>query len=302
MLHEYVKLNIGHQPLTLNDCFLDFMLSRQAMLCTTQTLRFYKNTLGLFLKWLESQNVSQPEDVTAKHVRAFLASFAERGCSDSYIHTFARSIRTFLRFLHSEGYIPEPIQFQMPKIGEKRLPVLSIDDVRKALSVCEQSRDRLLLLMMVDTGIRRAEICALNWGDIDIPTGLCMIRKGKGKKYRSVVIGIKTRRCLLKYRQTVNSEDKDPVFQKNNGERLSPLGVRSVLLRISQRAGIYISPHALRRTFVVTALKGGMSIAHVQAIMGHTTPIMTLEYARLVDEDLLSAHHAHGPVDTFFRN
>ena len=70
-------------------------------------------------------------------------------------------------------------------------------------------------------------------------------------------------------------------------------------MRISEKTGIRVSPHTLRRTFVVMTLKGGMSIAHVQAIIGHATPIMTLEYARLVDEDLLSAHKEHGPVDNF---
>ncbi len=49
------------------------------------------------------------------------------------------------------------------------------------------------------------------------------------------------------------------------------------------------------------ALKGGMIIAHVQAIMGHKTPTMTLEYAKLVDDDLLMAHREHGPVDLFLR-
>ena len=71
------------------------------------------------------------------------------------------------------------------------------------------------------------------------------------------------------------------------------------MVRLTEKTGVKISPHALRRTFVVMALKGGMSIAHVQAIMGHATPIMTLKYARLVDEDLLSAHKEHGPVDNF---
>jgi site-specific recombinase XerD len=47
------------------------------------------------------------------------------------------------------------------------------------------------------------------------------------------------------------------------------------------------------------SLKGGMSLAHVQALMGHASPIMTLEYARLVEDDLLTAHQQHGPVDSF---
>lgn len=119
-----------HFTSTLQDSFLDFLLSRQAMLCTPRTMSFYQFTLGKFLEWLPIQEVNNPNQITSKHVRAFLATYAENECSDSYVHTFARSIRTFLRFLYTEEYITEPVRFQMPKIGEKRLPVLSIDEIR----------------------------------------------------------------------------------------------------------------------------------------------------------------------------
>ena len=127
------------------------------------------------------------------------------------------------------------------------------------------------------------------------------IHDGKGKKDRSTVIGITTRRTLLKYKQDVLSDDIDPLFQTTYGTRLSPSGLRSLCVRLSERTGIHINPHALRRTFVVMSLKGGMSLAHVQALMGHKTPTMTLEYAKLVDDDLIDAHRKHGPVDRFLR-
>ena len=299
MLHEDGKHKNGHKPSRLEDCFLDFMLSRQAMLCTPRTMKFYRDTLGKFLDWLEEEGVIEPQLITARHVRAFLATFAERGCSVSYIHSYARSVKTFLRFLHAEECIPKPISFQMPRIGEKRLPILSIEEVQKVIGVCENVRDKAIIMLMVDTGLRRSEVCGLNWEDLDFSTGMCLVRNGKGKKDRSVVIGLKTRRVLLKYKYGISCGHGDPLFQKRNGERLSPLGLRSLLVRLTEKTGVKISPHAFRRTFVVMALKGGMSIAHVQAIMGHATPIMTLEYARLVDEDLLSAHKEHGPVDNF---
>jgi len=207
-----------------------------------------------------------------------------------------------LRYLYAEEWIPKLISFQMPRVGEKRLPILSIEEVQKVIRACENARDKAIIMLMVDTGVRRSEACGLNWEDIDLSTGMCLVRNGKGKKDRSVVIGVKTRRVLLKYRRVISSGHGGPLFQTRTGGRLSPLGLRSLLVRLSEKTGVNISPHALRRTFVVMALKGGMSIAHVQAIMGHATPVMTLEYARLVDDDLLSAHKAHGPVDTYLKD
>ena len=112
-----------HQLSQIRESYLDFILSRQAILCTPRTVKFYQDTLCKFLDWLENESITEPELITARHLREFLASYAERGCKDSYVHTYARSIRTFIRFLYQEEYIPKLISIQMPRIGEMRLPV-----------------------------------------------------------------------------------------------------------------------------------------------------------------------------------
>lgn len=130
MSQDNNNLQKRHQLSMIHESYLDFILSRQAMLCTARTVKFYQNTLCKFLDWLEQENIYEPELITARHVREFLASYAERGCKDSYIHTYARSIRTFIRFLHKEEYIPKLVTIQIPRIGDTRLPVLSIEDVK----------------------------------------------------------------------------------------------------------------------------------------------------------------------------
>lgn len=290
-----------HQLSTLQESFLDFILSRQAMLCTPRTVKFYRDTLTKFLEWLEKAALDDPAGITPRHIRAFLSLYAEKGCKDSYIHTYARSIRTYVRFLFQEEYIPQIIKFEMPRIGEMRLPVLNIDQVKRLFDSCSVPRDKAIILLMVDTGLRRAELCSLNWGDVDLKTGICIIRRGKGKKSRTVILGVVTRRALLAYRRTISPNEHDPVFQISTGKRLSPYGLRSLLVRLSNKANVNVSAHALRRTFVVLSLKGGMSLAHIQSLMGHTTPKMTLHYARLSDEDLLTAHQEHGPIDNFLK-
>jgi integrase len=188
----------------------------------------------------------------------------------------------------------------MPRIGERRLPVLSIEEVKRIIGACETTRDKSIILLMVDTGLRRSEVCALNWENVNLQSGICMVIKGKGKKDRIVALGIVTRHSLITYRRKVNKSDNSPLFQTNNGKRSTPLGLRSLLLRLSKQTGIHITAHSLRRTFVVLSLKGGMNIAHIQTLMGHSTLKMTMYYARMNVDDLLLAHQEHGPVDSFF--
>lgn len=283
----------------IDDAYTDFFLSRQAKLCSPGTLRFYQFTAGKFVEWLKSIGVNSPDEIASRHVRVYLAELDNRKLSDSYIHGHARAIRTLLRFLHAEKYITNPITFDMPNIAKKRLPVLSVDELKQVLEACKTIRDKAVVLLLADTGVRRLEACTLNWGDIDIASGLVRIYRGKGGKDRSVVIGVTTRRVLLAYRRTVKHDGNDPLLQTIRHTRLTPMGLRSVLQRISKRTQIHFTPHALRRTFATLSLRAGMNLLELQALLGHSSLDMTKRYVDMLEDDLLAAHREHGPIDRF---
>lgn len=285
----------------LRDAYTDFILSRQAILCTPATIRFYNFTAGKFVQWLENQGFQKPYEINNRLIYAYLAELASRKLSDSYIHGHARAIRTFVRFLEKEGYIHDSITFKMPTIGKKRLLVYNKEEVQKILKACKDKRDKVFILLMVDSGLRQAEVIALNWGDVDISSGIVRVEKGKGRKARSVVIGVHTRRALLKYKNEVDFQDIKPLFQTRRGGRFTPSGLRSWMLRISERAGIHISPHALRRTFATLSLRAGMNVIQLQGLLGHSTLEMTRHYIEMLDEDLVKAHKEHGPIDYFIK-
>lgn len=288
--------------LALVDAYTDFILSRQAMQCAKNTLIFYKNTAGIFLNWVEEQGVTSPEQVDARLVRQYLAQLATKGKADKTLHAHARAIRTLLRFWHSEKYIHEPVTFAMPKTEKKRLPCLSADELNQVLSACKNPRDKALILFMADSGLRRAEAIDLNWEDIDIMSGLVRVKRGKGRKARSAVIGANTRRALLAYRRTIeNPRDDSPIFISRTGDRFTGTGVLLIFRRLTKRTGIHITPHALRRTFVILSLRAGMDVLHLQAMLGHASLDMVQHYAQMVDEDLLQAHKAHSPIDNLSR-
>ena len=295
------KTKLGQQwavaSVALQDAYTDFILSRQAMMCTPGTIRFYNYTAGRFVHWGEQNGDVEPSEISARYIRAYLSTLVEGDHSDSYINGHARAIKTFVKFLCEEEYLDKEPKFQMPSIAKKRLSVLTGTELRKVLGVCETNRDMTLVMLMVDTGLRRAELCDLNWEDIDLSSGLIRIRKGKGGKARSVVIGVKTRRALLKYRRGVDSSGQAPAIQTLHGSRLTHSGLRSALLRISDRAGVRITPHTLRRTFATLSLRAGMSPLHLQGLLGHSSLEMTNHYVQMLEGDLHSAHKEFGPID-----
>jgi integrase len=198
----------------LHDAHTDFILSRQAMQCSQATLEFYKHTA----------------------------------------HDNAHAIKTLLRFWHTENYILSQITFAMPKVAQKRLPVLSADELTKVIAASRSLREKAMMLFVADAGLRCGETIALNWGDVDMSSGLVRVVKGKGGKARSSVIGAVTRCVLLQYRRTVQDvSDTAPLFQTRDG-------FMQIFNRISKRSGIHVTPHVLRRAFVILSLCSCMDV------------------------------------------
>jgi len=187
------------------------------MQCSPATFDFYKYTAGMFLKWAEEQGITSPDQVDARLVRQYLAELAGNGKADKTVHAHARAIRTLLRFWYAEHYLPAPVTFAVPRMENKRLPRLTVDKLKIVLSACRCQRDTALILFMVDSGLRRAEMISLNWDDIDLMSGLVRVKRGKGGKARSAVIGATTRRAILFYRRVLGNPANDsPIFQSRN--------------------------------------------------------------------------------------
>jgi len=195
----------------------------------------------------------------------------------------------------------ELIKFKMPTVAKKRLLVFNANEVHQILNACNNPRDKALILLLVDSGLRRAEVCALNWGDVDISSGIVRVERGKGGKAKSVIIGVHTRRALLKYRKDVNNDENEPLFQTNGGKRITHCALRPLIIRVGKRVGMHITPHALRRTFATLSLRAGMNVIQFQGLLGHSSLEMNRHYIEMLDEDLVKAHREYGPIDSILK-
>ena len=113
------------KAVTLIDAFEDFITSREAMLDSPGTIRFYKLTAKSFVEWL---NLESPEEITLKHIGKYFSELREKDLSDSDIHGHARAVITLLRFFYDEGYISKSIRIVMTKISKTRLPIPSLEE------------------------------------------------------------------------------------------------------------------------------------------------------------------------------
>ena len=105
-----------------------------------------------------------------------------------------------------------------------------------------------------------------------------------------------TRRAILAYRRTLeNTADNAPLFQARGGVRFTGAGLRLVFRRLSKRTGIKVSPHAMRRTFVILSLRGDMDVLHLQAMLGHSSLAATQIYTHNSIEKLKKVYEQAHP-------
>jgi integrase/recombinase XerC len=260
------------------------------------TSKAYGKDLHTFLKFmrLEKKERSAPDSLMIKDVKNFLIHLSQKGYDPSSIERVLSSLRSFFKYLQKRQKVKNnpALGLKAPK-RKKRLPqVLSWPQMRELLepSVYDKSRqglrDRAVLELLYNTGIRLAEISSLKLGDIDFPNGEIRVL-GKGSKERIVPLGINATKTLMEY---LNSRDiqgglkkgeDDFLFLNKYGERLSRRGIARVVKKYGSKVSEdkKISPHTLRHSFATHLLDEGADISAVREMLGHeklsTTQIYT---------------------------
>jgi integrase/recombinase XerD len=298
-----------NDPLTrqLDGELQDFLLDRQARNLSPKTVDYYARSLIVWRDFLRAQKVTQTADVTATHIRRYIVHLTERGHNPGGVVTLYTALRAYLHW-YSEEYTPanwNPLaKVKAPKQNKERLDPLSLSHFSALVENCPRhsfrgDRDRALLMLLLDTGIRHQELTDLAVGDVDIHTGAVVVRSGKGRKGRAVFIGAKTRRALLAYYRYRESLDNDlALWVKGDGERLTKSGIRQVVRRAAERAGVdEPGMHEFRRAFAINSLRNGMDVATLQRLLGHSSLEVVNRYLALVEDDLRAASGKYGVVD-----
>jgi len=174
-----------------------FLLDVEARRLSTRTAAIYERELRLCYLWLVDQGITQVEDVTANDLRGYLVHLQHQGRNAGGQNLAYRVLRTFLRWTWQERdlTIPSPLQrVHAPRPDDAPLPPANIEHIRAMLATCKgkgirDSRDRAIMLALLDSGCRASEFVSLNVGDVNLATGDLSIRAGKGRKSRVAFIG-----------------------------------------------------------------------------------------------------------------
>ncbi len=281
------------------------------------TVRDYTVTFNRFGKWIQYGAI---EKVTAKEVNAFINHLAEdMDLSPKTQMNAWIALSSLWTWAAAELEIKQVVhQVDKPKCRTRMLQPFTEDEVKRMVTACSVMsaydpnhdrytpgrrptavRDTAILVILVDTGLRVSELCELRMQDYERKQGRLIVEHGKGDKQRVVFLGNAAQRALWKY-LTARGEkaDPEPLIASQSGYPLDGPGVRKLILRCGQRAGVAgATPHRFRHTFAINYLRNGGNLLALQAMLGHSSLEMVKRYARLAELDLADAQKRASPAD-----
>ena len=272
------------------------------------SVRAYTSDLTRFVEWASRGGAEGPADVDRMTLRRYLAFLATRRYAKASIARTAASLRSYFQWCATRGMIEgDPSARLSAPSPESRLPrVLGHGELDELLEPSGQDgpersprdrRDDAVLELLYGSGLRVAELCGLEVGQVAL-ADLVVRVMGKGSKQRQVLLH---QRCAWAIRTWLNGpraamtregSPEQALFLNERGNRLGPRDVRRILDR---RSPVPTHPHALRHSFATHLLDGGADLRVVQELLGHASLQTTQVYTHVSKERLLTVYSGTHP-------
>ena len=221
--------------------------------------------------------------------------------AEAGVHAHLRDLRAFCRWLQKQELLTKPVEFPMPRLPKTLFKILTDQELVRVWN-CKyltgksprSIRNRALIALMLDTGLRREEVASVGLKDIEVDH--CMVTVfGKGSKERRVFfspdVQSKLREFLL-----IRGEDDEPLFHLNAD------GIRTTFRRIQLETGLErFHPHQLRHQYGTMMVRNKADLETVRRLMGHEDYNTTLRYMSLSDDDLKTAQASASPFSSLMR-
>ncbi len=236
-------------------------------------------------------------------IKKYMALLYDKDLDKSSISRKLCSLRNFYKYLHKKNYI-ESNPFNLihnPKKDFKLPKYLNNEDIEKIFTYNKDTplgiRDRLIIELLFDTGIRVSEAVNIKLSDINDDSIKVL---GKGSKYRIVYFGECFKDILKEYlgvRNDLVKTNHDYLIVNARGNKISDKGIRIILDKVTKETNIdkHYTPHSLRHSFATSMLSEGADITTVKELLGHSSVSSTSIYTHVTNERLRAVYLKNHP-------
>lgn len=273
---------------------------------SVHTLSSYQRDINSLVRYCDDNAISDWFGVQQSDIRYHLASRYRQGLSGKSLQRELSAIRGLYNYLVKHNRVASnPAQYVKAAKPIKKLPkTLDVDQVAGLLSVVPnshlQARDLAMFELFYSSGLRLAELVALDVFDFDVDDRSVLVRVGKGGKGRLLPVGSKAIVALenwLVCRTALALATETAMFVGQKGKRLGQRGVQARLTYWCKKNGLseQVHPHMLRHSFASHLLESCQDLRAVQELLGHSNINTTQIYTHLDFQHLAEVYDKAHP-------
>ena len=244
-----------------------------------KTLKAYISNNKRFLEFVNKD----AKDVNVDDIKAFMVHLMDKGLKPASVSLAMSALRFLYDEVLEKGIF---VKIKMPK-AEKKLPtVLSKEEIKQMLDATSNAKHKLLIKFLYSSGLRASEAVSMKIDDLDSNEKMGIVRAGKGKKDRNIILSESLVDDLKVYLDKRN--DQNPYVFSIKNRHITTRQAQRIVNEAAARAGIKkrVFCHALRSSFATHLLEAGTDIRIIQELLGHSNLATTQLYTKVSREQL----------------
>ena len=280
----------------------DYLAECEAKGASVATLeRCYGPTLrAVFLPWCQQQNIDDVKQLSDRVMVAFANALKDRQTprgkplAAASRESYMRNVKFFANWLKRKQLVSPDLAIPVPRAPQQVVNVLTREEINRLERAADNDRDRLIVRLLADTGIRRREMLNVTLNDIkEFGHRSELLVHGKGwkgvPKERLVPIEPAMARRLRNF--AVGLYADEPIFRSRRGakEALTPNAIDQMVsgLGVKARLAKRVYVHGLRHSFATWCIQNGMDLITLARILGHSSlTMLQRNYAHLTGNDV----------------
>lgn len=297
----------------LKDLLDEFVLELEIQNYSPKTITTYKGKNLNFINYLKSNHdIECLEDVKTIHIKSYIAGLRRGQRKASYINSVIKTLQAFFKYAKEQDFVKDnPIlDVKLLKQNKPIINVFTEEEVNRMLNTFKGNkflpiRDKALLCVLVDCGIRCSELLNLKLSDIN--DNHLIIREPKSRKDRIVAFSPYTKKFIARYIRCrenyfINKTlDDSYLFLSYRGKKLTVEAVERVVKIAGEKSNVReevrISPHTIRHFFSIQSLKNGLDFYSLSRILGHQSTTITKVYLQnLKDTEIVEMSLKTSPL------
>lgn len=301
--------------ITLSQAIDGYNLNAHARRLSQNTINDYANTFRKFSAFLGQDPFV--DEITHRQIEQFLSSFPH--LKKKTILNYHIALSSMWTWLANEEFVSENIvqRITPPRPEKVEIKPLVEDELQRLLYACDYTRaykrrnnyqrirhsrdtrlrDRAIIFLLLDTGIRASELADAKIKDIDLKAGSLFVHV-KGAKQRFVYFSQAAAKPTWRYLTTrPEATDNSPLIVSRYNTAIDRDRLGKLLHRLGDRAKVKkVHPHRFRHTFAINFLRNGGNVFTLQKLLGHSTLDMCKRYLALAEQDLAANHQVASPA------